>query len=192
MSKTSPELAKLGKAAIEAQALDIIETEAYGEDSYAMVVPLCIDNLKLILVAPKSDYTGPITKATYMSIIMAFVVMLVLCVVRIAEGASDQAMEAGNIQATAEDVTSHAEDLVADTQSVLQNAVTAKDKISDGRQSIQEAVRQMNNITDSTESIQQSIEKLDKSSQQIAQLVLVKPFHSFFCALQKLSAIIKK
>ncbi len=263
--EANPELARLGKAAIEAQALDIIETEAYGEDSYAMVVPLCIDNLKLILVAPKSDYTGPITKATYTSIVMALVVMLVLCVVligvfnrrvgtpithlmdeagkiadgnltghvnvaandemgalgaslnnmienlrkvighangmseqvaaaseeltasaeqsaqashmvadsvvSIAEGASEQATEAGNIQATAEDVTTHAKGLVTDTQSVLQNAVTAKDKISDGRQSIQEAVRQMNNITDSTESIQQSIEKLDKSSQQIADIV---------------------
>ena len=263
--EANPELVKLAQGAIAAKDLDITETAAFGEDSYAMVVPLTIDNLKLVLVAPKSDYTGPITKAKYTSIVMALIVMLVLCVVligifnrrvgkpithlmdeagkiadgnltgsvnvaandemgalggslnnmiqnlrkvighvndmseqvaaaseeltasaeqsaqashmvadsvvKIAEGASEQAVEAGNIQATAEDVTSHAQGLVSDTKAVLQNAVTAKDKISDGRQSIQEAVRQMNNITDSTESIQKSIEKLDRSSQQIADIV---------------------
>lgn len=54
-------------------------------------------------------------------------------VVNIAEGASQQAVEAGNIQVTAEDVTTH-------TKVVLDNAVSAKSKINDGRQSIQEAV----------------------------------------------------
>lgn len=92
-------------------------------------------------------------------------------VVKIAEGASEQAIEAGNIQATAEDVTSHAQRIVSDTKSVLDNAVAAKGKINDGRQSIQEAVQQMNNITASTDSIQASIVKLDKSSQQIADIV---------------------
>ena len=263
--ESNPELVKLAQGALAAKELDITETAAFGEDSYAMVVPLYIDNLKLVMVAPLSDYTGPITKAKYTSIIMALLVMLVLCVVligifnrrvgnpithlmdeagkiadgnltgrvnvaandemgalggslnhmienlrkvighvndmseqvaaaseeltasaeqsaqashmvadsvvSIAEGASEQATEAGNIQGTAEDVTTHAKGLVSDTQAVLQNAVTAKDRISDGRQSIQEAVRQMNNITDSTESIQKSIEKLDKSSQQIADIV---------------------
>ena len=245
--------------------LTLEETAAFGEDSYVMMAPLCIDNLKLVLVAPKSDYTGPITSSKILSIIMAAVVMLVLCVVlitvfnrrigtpiemlmneagriadgdltghvematkdemgalgeslnhmiknlrsvighvndmseqvaaaseeltasaeqsaqashmvaesvvSIAEGASEQAIEAGNIQATAEDVTNHAQRIVTDTKSVLKNAVAAKDKINDGRQSIQEAVQQMNNITASTDSIQESIGKLDESSKQIADIV---------------------
>lgn len=61
-------------------------------------------------------------------------------VVNIAEGASQQAVEAGNIQATAEDVTTYAKELVEDIKVVLDNAVSAKSKINDGRQSIQEAV----------------------------------------------------
>ncbi len=97
--------------------------------------------------------------------------MVAESVVSIAEGASEQAIEAGNIQATAEDVTNHAQRIVTDTKSVLKNAVAAKDKINDGRQSIQEAVQQMNNITASTDSIQESIGKLDESSKQIADIV---------------------
>lgn len=263
--ESDKEIADIGQKAVSLSELTMVETEAFGEDSYVMMAPLCIDNLKLVLVAPKSDYTGPITGAKILSIVMAAVVMLVLCValitvfnrrvgnpigrlmdeagkiaggdltghvevpshdemgalgdslnhmienlrkvigqvngmseqvaaaseeltasaeqsaqashmvadsvVKIAEGASEQAIEAGNIQATAEDVTSHAQRIVKDTQSVLSNAVAAKDKINDGRKSIQEAVQQMNNITASTDSIQASIVKLDKSSQQIADIV---------------------
>ncbi len=262
---SNADIAELGKKAVSVSEIAMAETDAFGEDSYVMMAPLCIDNFKLVLVAPKSDYTGPITRSKILSIIMAVAVMLVLCVVlivvfnrrigtpievlmneagkiadgnltgqvvvasedemgalgnslnhmiknlrnvigqvnsmseqvaaaseeltanaeqsaqashmvaesvvKIAEGASEQAIEAGNIQATAEDVTNHAQRIVKDTQSVLNSAVTAKDKINDGRQSIQEAVQQMNNITASTDSIQASIVKLDKSSKQIADIV---------------------
>ncbi|MCR5757763.1 MAG: methyl-accepting chemotaxis protein [Selenomonas sp.] len=259
------ELAAIGQQAVKATEVTMVETSAFGEDSYVMIAPLCIDNMKIVLVAPEADYTGPITQAKYISIIMALVVMVVLClvlitvfnrrvgspishlmteagkiadgdlrgkvqitandemgalggslinmidnlrkvigsvndmsqqvaaaseeltacadqssqashmvadsVVKIAEGASEQAIEAGNIQATAEDVTQHAQNIVKDTHAVLQNAVEAKNKISGGRQSIQEAVAQMNNITASTDSIQNSIKKLNTSSQQIADIV---------------------
>ena len=263
--ESNPEIAALGKQAATTQEPALVESEALGEDSYIMMMPLYIDNMNLVLVAPKSDYTGPIDKAKYTSIFMALAVMAVLClvlitvfnrrvgtpiqylmeeagkiadgnltgqvkmaaqdemgalggslnnmienlrrvighvnsmseqvaaaseeltanadqsaqashmvaesVVSIAEGASEQAVEAGNIQATAEDVTSHARGLVNDTRKVLENAVAAKEKINEGRRSIQDAVGQMNNITASTASIQTSIEKLDKSSQQIADIV---------------------
>jgi len=263
--EANAELATIGQQAVKATDVTMTETSAFGEDSYVMIAPLCIDNMKIVLVAPEADYTGPITQAKYTSIIMALVVMVVLClvlimifnrrvgspishlmteagkiadgdlrgkvhvtandemgalggslthmienlrkvighvndmsqqvaaaseeltasaeqsaqashmvadsVVSIAEGASEQAVEAGNIQATAEDVTQHAQNIVKETNIVLQNAVAAKDKISGGRQSIQEAVAQMNNITASTDSIQASIEKLDTSSQQIADIV---------------------
>jgi len=39
--------------------------------------------MNLVLVAPKSDYTSPITQAKYTSIVMALIVMLILCVVHI-------------------------------------------------------------------------------------------------------------
>ena len=80
---SNQEIAKLGQKAVALSELTLEETEAFGEDSYVMMAPLCIDNLKLVLVAPKSDYTGPITRSKIISIIMAVVVMLVLCVVLI-------------------------------------------------------------------------------------------------------------
>ena len=263
--ESNGEIASIGQQAVKANEMVFTESAAFGQDSYVMIAPLYINNLKIVLVAPVSDYTGPITQARYTSIIMALAVMLVLClvlitvfnrrvgnpiehlmneagkiadgdlrgkavvaahdemgalggslnhmienlrkvighvndmseqvaaaseeltasaeqsaqashmvadsVVSIAEGASEQAIEAGNIQATAEDVTQHAQKIVTDTNTVLQNAVAAKDKINGGRQSIQEAVAQMNNITASTDSIRSSIEKLDMSSKKIADIV---------------------
>ncbi|HCB92204.1 MAG TPA: hypothetical protein DEP57_00075 [Selenomonas sp.] len=77
--ESNPALAALGKKITGAGDLLMEETDAFSEDSYVMVAPLTIDNLKLVLVAPKSDYDGPIKKSIYMSIVMAFLVMLILC-----------------------------------------------------------------------------------------------------------------
>ena len=77
------ELAKLGSRIVSSKELFFVESESFGEDSYVMVAPLCIDNMKLVLVAPKSDYTGPIDRSIMMSIIMAVLVMLILCVAMI-------------------------------------------------------------------------------------------------------------
>lgn len=41
------------------------ETEIFGEDSYVMVAPLAIDNMKVVIVAPHSDYSGPIDHAIF-------------------------------------------------------------------------------------------------------------------------------
>ncbi len=81
--ESNQEIAALGQKATALADISLEESEAFGEDSYVLMAPLCIDNLKLVLVAPKSDYTGPITSAKILSIIMAAVVMLVLCVVLI-------------------------------------------------------------------------------------------------------------
>ena len=80
---SNAEVAAIGQKAINAQELTFMETSALGEDSYIMIAPLYIDNLKIVLVAPVADYAGPINKARYTSIVMAIVVMLVLCVVLI-------------------------------------------------------------------------------------------------------------
>ncbi len=79
----NPAVAALGKQAVGIKDLTMVESDALGEDSYLVMIPLFVDHLHLVLVAPKSDYTGSITKATYTSILMAVIVMLVLCVVLI-------------------------------------------------------------------------------------------------------------
>ncbi len=78
-----PALSELGKKIISSKELFFEESSSFGEDSYVLVSPLCIDNIKLVLVAPKSDYTGPITNAITLSIIMALLVMIILCVAMI-------------------------------------------------------------------------------------------------------------
>ena len=78
------ELAKLGSRIVSAKEIFFTETKSFGEDSYVMTAPLCIDNMKLVLVAPKSDYTGPIDRSIVMSIVMAVLVMLILCIAMIA------------------------------------------------------------------------------------------------------------
>ncbi len=75
----NPALSSLGKSLMSAGEAAVFESESFGEDSYIMVSPLAIDNLRLVLVAPKSDYMGPIHHAIYLSIGMALVVMLILC-----------------------------------------------------------------------------------------------------------------
>lgn len=75
----NPAIASLGKKIVGTDSLFLEETDAFGEASYVMVTPLCIDKLKLVLVAPKSDYDGPITKSIYMSIVMALLVIVILC-----------------------------------------------------------------------------------------------------------------
>ena len=77
------ELAKLGERIVSAKDMFLVETECFGEDSYVMAAPLCIENMKLVVVAPKSDYTGPIDRSILMSIVMAALVMLILCIAMI-------------------------------------------------------------------------------------------------------------
>ena len=75
----NPELASLGKKITDTTELTLTESSVFGEDSYVMTAPLTIDNMKLVLVAPKADYMGPINNSIYTSIVMALVVMLILC-----------------------------------------------------------------------------------------------------------------
>ena len=78
-----PALADLGKQVVNASELSIVETDVFGEDSYVAIAPTAIDNLKLVMVAPKADYSGPVHKAVYLSIVMAVIVMVILCTVMI-------------------------------------------------------------------------------------------------------------
>ncbi|MBR2216476.1 MAG: methyl-accepting chemotaxis protein [Selenomonadaceae bacterium] len=81
--ETNPALAELGKKIVTANETHLTETDVFGEDSYVIVTPLSIDNIKLVLVAPHADYTGPIHRAIYTSIVMALIVMVILCLAMI-------------------------------------------------------------------------------------------------------------
>ena len=54
-------------------------TDAFGEESYVMVTPIGSSHLRLVLVAPKSDYMGPIRQAITLSVGMSVAVILLLC-----------------------------------------------------------------------------------------------------------------
>lgn len=258
-------LASMGRKITETSALSLEETDVFGEDSYVMVAPLCIENIKLVLVAPKSDYTGPIDHAIYSSIVMALLVMSILCfamififnrrvnspvthlmqeaekiaegdlrgsilvssddemgalarslqhmsenlkkvigsvndmasqvsaaseeltasseqssqasnqvansIINIAEGASQQAVEAQNIQDTVTSVTERARDIASRTRDVVEAASGARQNIVTGRAAISDAVVQMGQITASTDSIQKSIVKLGDSGKKISEIV---------------------
>lgn len=75
-----PVLADLGQKILAADELTLIDAEHNGNDIYVMVSPLCIDNIKLVLIAPKSDYTGGIRQSIVLSVFMMILIMLLLCV----------------------------------------------------------------------------------------------------------------
>ncbi len=54
-------------------------TDTFGSESFVMVTPIGNSHLRLVLVAPKSDYMGPIHKAITISIVLSAVVVVLLC-----------------------------------------------------------------------------------------------------------------
>ena len=77
--ESNAELAKLGNEIIQTSAPILKENSLFGQDSYLMISPLSIDNMKLVVLAPKSDYDGAINSIIIQSIIMALAVMGILC-----------------------------------------------------------------------------------------------------------------
>lgn len=74
-------IAAFGKA-VEAKSGEsaLYTTDAFGEESYVMVTPIGGSHLRLVLVAPKSDYMGPIHKAIAISVGMSIAVIVLLCI----------------------------------------------------------------------------------------------------------------
>ncbi len=54
-------------------------TDAFGEESFVMVTPIGSSHLRLVLVAPKSDYMGPIHQAIMISVGLSVLVVILLC-----------------------------------------------------------------------------------------------------------------
>lgn len=77
---SNPELAKVGQQILGLTEPTQFSTTAFGEESYITAMPIGNTNLKLVLVAPKSDYNGPIHQAAITSALLSLMVIVVLCV----------------------------------------------------------------------------------------------------------------
>ena len=71
-------MADAGKTILAANASTLFESTAFGEDSFVLVAPIGTSNLRLVLVAPKSDYMGPIHSAIATSIAFSLLVIVLL------------------------------------------------------------------------------------------------------------------
>lgn len=79
---SNAELAAVGKeimAVAPGGAVKNIESAAFGEDSYISIAPIGSSGLKLVAVAPKSDYSGAIYQAMIVSVVISLIVIIGLC-----------------------------------------------------------------------------------------------------------------
>ncbi len=74
-----PTMAAAGEKIMGTAEPVLMESKAFGEDSYVLSQAIGNSNLKLVLVAPKSDYMGPIHRAIYTSIGISLLVIVALC-----------------------------------------------------------------------------------------------------------------
>ena len=79
---SNADMAAVGKeimAVTPGGAVKNIESTAFGEDSYVSIAPIGDSGLKLVAVAPKSDYSGAIYQAMIVSVVISLIVIIVLC-----------------------------------------------------------------------------------------------------------------
>ena len=77
-------LEEVRKKIVDAREVTLFETEVHGKDCYIIAAPLTIDTLKLVLIAPKSDYRGVIWRYAILTLVMVFaVVVAIILAVRI-------------------------------------------------------------------------------------------------------------
>ncbi|MCR5175239.1 MAG: methyl-accepting chemotaxis protein [Anaerovibrio sp.] len=80
---SNPDMATIGRQIMEVtpeSAVRDCESTAFGEDSYISVAPIGNTGMRLVAVAPKSDYSGAITRAMLISVIISVIVIILLCV----------------------------------------------------------------------------------------------------------------
>lgn len=78
------EMAEAGKAILAADDKEkaaVFTTSAFGEDSFVATQPIGNSGLRIVCVAPKSDYMGPIYQSMMIGIIISLAVIIILCVV---------------------------------------------------------------------------------------------------------------
>ena len=143
-------------------------TDAFGEESYVMVAPIGNSHLRLVLVAPKSDYVGPIHRAIAVSVGLSLAVVVLLCA---ALWMIFQRRIGGPITALIEDsrriadgdLTTHIEVLHEDEIGQLAAAMT---KMRDGIKGV------IGKIADGAQQMAASSEELTASSAQTAEAAM--------------------
>ncbi len=78
--KGNPLYKEINRKIINATQVSLLEEKIDGTKTYIMVSPLCINNLKLVLVAPKSDYMDGFWHSLLLSAVMMLLVMCLLCI----------------------------------------------------------------------------------------------------------------
>lgn len=68
----------LGKAIMQHKEQTLLDSDAFGTDSYITVAPIGTTGLKLVLVSPKAEFNAAITQSTYISIGMSIFVIIAL------------------------------------------------------------------------------------------------------------------
>ena len=143
-------------------------TDAFGEESYVMVSPIGSSHLRLVLVAPKSDYMGPIHYAIKVSVGMSLAVVVLLCA---ALWIIFQRRIGGPITALIEDSQRIADgdlttDIVVEHEDEIGQLAFAMTKMRDGIKGV------IGKIADGAQQMAASSEELTASSAQTAEAAM--------------------
>ncbi len=140
-------------------------TDAFGEESYVMVTPIGNSHLRLVLVAPKADYMGPIHQAIKLSVGMSVGVILLLCaalwvIFQTRIGGPIAALVEDSQRIAAGDLTTN---IVVEHEDEIGQLAIAMLKMRDGIKGV------IQKIADSAQQMAASSEELTASSAQTAE-----------------------
>ena len=163
-------------------------TDAFGEESYVMVTPIGSSHLRLVLVAPKSDYMGPIHQAIKLSVGMSVAVILLLCAAlwiifqkriggpitalvedsqRIANGdlIADGAQQ---MAASSEELTASSAQTAEAATQVAQSVTTASDAVEKQQSSIADSSSSIGTVSATLEEIQAESHEASNNAQNVS------------------------
>ena len=71
-------ISNLGKQIVEQKGQALLESSAFGSDSYIMVSPIGNTGLKLVLVYPKAEIYAAVNQSVYVSVVISVIVIILL------------------------------------------------------------------------------------------------------------------
>ncbi|WP_455577412.1 methyl-accepting chemotaxis protein [Anaerosinus sp.] len=71
-------ISNLGKQIVEQKGQALLESSAFGSDSYIMVSPIGNTGLKLVLVYPKAEIYAAVNQSVYVSVAISVIVIILL------------------------------------------------------------------------------------------------------------------
>ena len=71
-------ISNLGKQIVEQKGQALLESNAFGSDSYIMVSPIGNTGLKLVLVYPKAEIYAAVNQSVYVSVAISVIVIILL------------------------------------------------------------------------------------------------------------------